>query len=147
MLNAESRKYFNRAFLSSGTILNYYALSEGNHLARMQKSTQISNITELIEFLKIVDIKTLNEYNSYNGFDKLLSVSWGPTIENDTTTGAFITMRPEEMYALGQVSPIDIVFGFADRVNSKNDFTLKKVWSDEIFHAQLLGVHNVRYKP
>lgn len=118
MLNVESRKYFHRAFLSSGTVFNYFALSEANHLALLQKYTQISDTTELIEFLKTTDLKTLNEYNSYEGFDKLLSVTWIPTIETNATTDAFITMHPEEMYALGKVLPVDILFGFTKRVNT-----------------------------
>lgn len=116
MLNAESRKYFSRAIVSSGTAFSYFALSQGNHMQLMQTFTKIDDRNELIEYLKTADSQVLNEYNSFKGFEKLLSTAWTPTIEIPTANRAFITETPEEMYNTGSGAAMDVLFTFTSRV-------------------------------
>lgn len=118
MLNEESRKYFSRAFLSSGTAFSYFALSRANHLERMQQFSKINDNNELIEYLKSADEKVLAECRQFMGFEKLLGSAWTPTIESADTNGAFITKRPEEMYKSGSGTAMDVLFSFTSRVNT-----------------------------
>lgn len=116
MLNEESRKYFNRAFLMSGTALTYFALSEANHMERMQKYSEINDIDKLIEYLKTTDGDTIAKCNFTTKFKHLLISPWTPTIESPKTKGAFITRHPEEIYSYDTNLAMDTLLGFTSQV-------------------------------
>lgn len=111
MLNEESRKYFNRAFLSSCTALSFYALSETSHLQRMKDFSKIDDEAKLVEYLKTKNSETLA--NSFLGMVRL----WVPTIENPNTVNAFITETPEEIYNSNKAPVMDAMFSFNSKVN------------------------------
>lgn len=118
MLNEESRKYFSRAFLASGSALSYFALTEGNHLERMQEFSKINDEKKLIEYLRGEDSKVLAGCHSFTGFGKLLSSPWTPTIEHPSTIGAIIAEKPEKMFTSGKATAIDALFSFTGRVSN-----------------------------
>lgn len=105
MLNDESRKYFKRAILMSGTSLNYFALSqEDNHtdrmheLARLSGESKIDDI-DLEKFLQKVSPEKILEYTSkLEPFGRILETIWAPIVENNVP-GAFLTELPEQIYA------------------------------------------------
>lgn len=117
MLNEESRKYFNRAFLLSGSAFDYFALSELNHFERMQKFSNINDKNQLLEYLKTADSKMLADIDSISSFGKTLIPPWAPTIESPMTKGAFLTKTLEEIYKSDRAPVLDTWFSFTSQVN------------------------------
>lgn len=115
MLNEESRKYFNRAFLISGTALTYFALSEPNHMERMQNYSGIKDIEKLIEYLKTIDSEMIAKCHETTEFKHLFISPWVPTIEI-MKKGAFITRRPEEIYSYDTNLVMDTLWSFTSQV-------------------------------
>lgn len=115
MLNEESRKYFNRAFISSSSAFSYYGYADGNHFKQIQKCSESVGKEKLIEFLKTADIKALVECQSYT-FESSVIVPWAPTIENASTIGAFKTKTPDEMYNSDNAPVMDAMFSFNSQV-------------------------------
>lgn len=117
MLNKESRKYFNRAFLSSSSGFSNYAFANsGNHLDQMKMCLEIHDKRKLIEFLKTVDSNDLEECQTLS-FKNTTAVPWAPTIENSETIGAFKTETPIEIYNSDNPPVIDALFSFNSQVN------------------------------
>lgn len=118
VLNEESRKYFNRAFLSSSSAFNYYTLNETNHLQRMKEFSKIYDERHLIEYLKTVDSDILSKCHQYGIPDgRDLSVPWAPTIEDPDTVGAFITQSPQDIYNSEKAPVMDVMFSFNSKVS------------------------------
>lgn len=88
MLSAESRKYFRNAFLMSGTIHNYFALSEENN--QLKRAFEIAeelgepktSVEQLIAFLKNAPLKKLVNYSVCNPSNGLLFCEFLPVIES-----------------------------------------------------------------
>lgn len=118
MVNKESRKYFKRVYLGSGSALNNRMLSDINHVERMKNFTRISDMGKLIEFLKTTDGQTLADCYTVDGFGKTLALPWIPTIESSRTDGAFLTKIPEDIYISNEVPAIDALFSFTSQVNT-----------------------------
>lgn len=132
MLNEESRKYFNRAFSMSDTALNYYALSEKNHLKRMQDCTKIYDKRELVEYLKTTWTIVLSHCTKLTIEKTLPDIPWGPTIESPNTKGAFITEKPEQIYKSDKAPTMDAMFSFTSQVNiskEKSTFWINTILS------------------
>lgn len=108
MLNRESRKYFRRAFLASGTSLNpSYRLNDGDHLQLLQRCTQIDDVDRLIEYLKTANDSRIARCNFSN------RGIWSPTIECSNAPKAFLTKTPDEIYVSEKNAPIlDTMFSF-----------------------------------
>lgn len=117
MMNEESRKYFNRAYLSSGTAFTYFALSTPNHLTRMKEFTKITDENELIDFLKVADTEVLAKCNTMDSIGKMVRPYWSPTIELPQTVGAFMTKTPHEIYNSQLAPNIDTMFSFNSMVS------------------------------
>lgn len=115
MLNKESRKYFTRAFLSSGSAFSYYAFSDRNHLDQMKNCSEIHDEGKLIEFLKTVDSKDLEECQTFS-FKNPNTVPWAPTTESPKTIGAFKTQPPNEIYNSDDPPVMDTLFSFTSEV-------------------------------
>lgn len=89
-LNPKSRSYFKRAYIMSGSIFPYYALSETNNktdlileLAKNQ-SIDIENSEQLIDYLQTVDANyLLNQTSTLNMANNIFTHSepWQPCIE------------------------------------------------------------------
>lgn len=116
MLNEESRKCFNRAFLLSGSAFNYYALSENNHLKRIQEYAGIRNQEQLVEYLKTVDGNALAISMMWNHNGMVFNIPWVPTIESPGTPGAFLTKTPAEIYESKDAPVLDTMFSFNSKV-------------------------------
>lgn len=107
MLNEQSRKYFTRAFLMSGSAFHSYPLSwiRKNNLEGMQNSTKIYDIERLAKHLATTDIANLLEYNVDSG------ITWAPTIESINAPHAFLVESPKEVYA-SNPPYMDTMFSF-----------------------------------
>lgn len=72
---------------------------------------QINDTDRLIEHLKIVnDTVVARCYTIPVPGD--LNLVWTPTIERNTTHGAFLTEAPEHIYKSGKAPRMDVVFSF-----------------------------------
>lgn len=116
MLNEESRKYFNRAYLGSSSVLSHYTLSEVDHLQRMKEFSKIDDKDKLIEYLKTTSSDVLSTCHPFSMNGESLSVPWVPTIENPNTVGAFITKTPEDIYNSDRAPVMDAMLSFTSKV-------------------------------
>lgn len=117
MINEESRKYFNRAFLSSGSSLNYFAFTKGNHVERMFGCSEATNQQQLMEYLKTTPQDDIVEcYFRYDQGPNAIKPVWTPTIEIPDAKMPFLLQDPEEIYNSGTVAPIDVLIGFDSQV-------------------------------
>lgn len=115
MINEESREYYSRAFSSSGTAINFFALHRINHLERVQKCFQANDMGHLIEYLKVADRSILMNCYPFIIPDDLYPV-WVPTIENANASDAFLTKTPYEIYNSDKAPQMDAIFGFTSQV-------------------------------
>lgn len=97
VLNAESRKYFQRLFLMSGTAIDLNAISDINHVDEMyafatNMSQPAENVTQLIEILQNVPAKQLLDFTSKLDLKKLMMRDWAPVIERTYFTYNFCTL-------------------------------------------------------
>lgn len=115
MLNEESQNLYNRAFASSGTAINFFALHRINHLERVQKCFQTNDMGHLIEYLKVADRNTLMNCYPFIIPDDLYPV-WVPTVENTNASDAFLTKTPYEIYNSDLAPQMDAIFGFTSQV-------------------------------
>lgn len=107
MSNRESRKYFHRSFVASGTALNSYRLNGDDDVQLLQRCTQIDDLDKLIEYLKNVNGSSIARCNF------LGRATWSPTIECINAPKAFLTKTPEEIYVSEKRAPnIDTMFSF-----------------------------------
>lgn len=115
LLNEESRRYFNRAYLSSSSAFSHYALREANHLRGMKDFTKISADEELIGYLRTANSDFLSKHYPFT-YGKSLTPPWVPTIEHTNAVRPFITKTPDEIYGSGEAQAIDIMFSFNSKV-------------------------------
>lgn len=118
MLNEESRKYFNRVYISSSTAFSYIALNKNNHVKRMQEYSNTNDMNALIEYLKTTNSDILMKCHMMETFDPTLISPWVPTIENPDTNHAFMTQMPIEVYNSGKVPAIDTLVSFNSHVRT-----------------------------
>lgn len=97
--------------------MNFFALSQANHLKRMKEFANITDETKLIEYLKTANSSILADFLTLNTFDKTLIPPWAPTIENPSTNGAFITKTPDEIYSSNSAPVLDAMFSFTSQVS------------------------------
>lgn len=118
MLNAESRKYFNRAFPISNSAFSETSFFLENHMKHIKKCSQFEKMSDLIEYLKTSNVTTLRKCYStiYSGVGR---VFWRPTIESPNTRNAFITETPDEIYRSAIPPTLEAMFMFASQVYLK----------------------------
>lgn len=118
MLNKESRSYFNRAFLASGSAINTYALTSANHTRHVQNCSKADEMENLIGYLKAENCATLISWPWMDGPNDEWML-WVPSIERSDTKGAFLTKTPEEIYDdFPDEAPImDTLFSFTAQVH------------------------------
>lgn len=107
MLNEESRRYFNRAYLMSGSA-SRWKVQHFNHTAQLQRCLQINGTASaLIDYMKVVDFTTLA---------KCSNLTWVVFYENPNATNAFITKTPEEIYNSDNPPVMDTMFSITSQV-------------------------------
>lgn len=106
-LNAKSRKYFNRAFMSSGS-LSFW--NSPYHVQEIQDCLEINEMTddELVVYLKTANISTLTKCN---GTDWLLNY------ESPNAIRPFLTKKAKEIYTSNDPPVLDVLFVVASQVN------------------------------
>lgn len=108
MLNAESRKYFNRAYSSSGVVSRFH-LRRDNHVEYLRQCLQINETGYgFAEILKTANTTALAECNY---------LRWIIFIESPNTPGAFITQSLDEIYNSDSAPKVDAMFSIATQVN------------------------------
>lgn len=114
MLNKKSRKYFTRAYLASGTSLNYYNYHKNNHLQAIQKCLNIHDMDKLIEFLKVAKPSELFKCNEldFTGIE-----TWTTTLECANAPDAFLTKTPDEIYNSNDAPQKEAMFSIVDQVH------------------------------
>lgn len=118
MLNRESQKYFNRAFASSGSAFDNFALTYENHVHYVQHSLKINHLNKMIEYLKTASSSELRKLAPTWTGSKYYSV-WAPSIEKSNTPNAFLTKTPEEIYNSADAPILDAMFSFMAQVSDR----------------------------
>lgn len=129
MLNEESRKYFKRALVMSGSVYSYFAMTEGNHRQKLRECARTQNLDEIIRYMKVADSKILLQCYFENDWGKTLKPEWVPTIESPGTKGAIITQSPDDIWnsSWNRAPTIDTLFSFTSQVHFNLIFMLKHV--------------------
>lgn len=113
MLNAESRKYYSRAFCASGTAFNPFSnLCLTDHVKAMQDCYNIYVMDALVEFMKTATATTLQK--CVNPAKSL--PFWSATIEYQNAPAAFLTKTPDEIYETDDPPIIDTIFSLTSQV-------------------------------
>lgn len=115
MLNEESRKYFNRAYMASGTALDFQGFRRSNHRQTIQKCFQLNKIDEIIDFLKSNSAEVLTSCSSKRVYNSIL-LTWVPTVEPADTNGSFLNASPAEIYTSDSAPVMDSLFTFTSQV-------------------------------
>lgn len=117
MLNEKSRKYFNRAYISSSSAFDAYAIRRTDHVKLVQNCTQLNDIDQIIEYLKTTPMeKILYGCHPLETIKGSVLYKWVPTIEAPNTPGAFLTKTPNEIYNSTDAPAIDVMFDFMAEV-------------------------------
>lgn len=107
MLNAESRKYFNRAYSSSGAVSGFH-LRRDNHVEHLQQCLQINETAYgFAEMLKTANTTALAACNY---------LRWLIYMESPNTPGAFMTQTLDEIYNSDSAPKMDAMFSIATQV-------------------------------
>lgn len=106
-LNEESRKTFNRALISSGSL----SFWNGTYNAkRIQDCLEINDLSndELVDYLRTVHANTLIKCNG---------TDWILNIESPNATKPFLMKRSREYFASDNPPIVDVLFVVASQVN------------------------------
>lgn len=140
MLNQESRKYFNRAYLTSASALTSFAISKSDHMERMKEFLKLHDVDELINYMKTADCEFLaTQYYWYSS--NSLTFPWVPTIEIPNAVNAFMTQTPDEIYSSGKASVKDTLYSINTKVlKSKIGYSsiLVHILSEVIWFQEIL---------
>lgn len=110
--NAKSRKYFNRTFLSSGSLGFWHTPYHEQEIWDCLEIDGLTNV-ELVEYLKTANISTLTKCN---GTDWLLNY------ESPNAIRPFLTKRANEIYTSDEPPVLDVLFVVASQVNKINEW-------------------------
>lgn len=150
MLNDESRKYFQRILIMSGTANTYKMFLEGNHrclveiFAKKYEKWIGSSLEEIIELLKSVSEKEILDFAAEvqsQPHDQLefeivatLNVFWVPIVEAENAIRPFLQENPEEKLENAKDLSIPTYYTTTSRVCcSFNLFLTKKNFVQKIF--------------
>lgn len=107
MLNEKSRKYFTRAYLSSGSA-SRWKVQDYNHTQNLQKCLKVNETgSALVDYMKTVNFTTLA---------KCSNLTWIVFYESPNATDAFITKTPKEIYNSNNPPVMDTMFSIASQV-------------------------------
>lgn len=107
MINEESRKYFQRAFLMSGSGLQSYVLWTFDREKQIHDCTQLTDTRKIVEYLKTANSSTVLNCNI---------PGWFPTIESPDAKDAFLTELPDKIHNSSRAPIMDTMFSFASKV-------------------------------
>lgn len=106
MLNAESRKYFKRAFMISGAMS--YRARRHHYETNIQECLQTNKMQhELVEYLKTANVTALAKCND---------ITWLLSIEKPSAARPFLTETFEEIYRSGKMPVMDAMFSIVSQV-------------------------------
>lgn len=134
MLSEESRRHFQRAYVMSGSIYSYFALSPGgNHLKKMQKChpKKTRDPKQIVEYIKHADYKDIVKCHFKDDWGKTLKPEWIPTIEAPNTLNAFITESPDAIWMPDKAPVLDAMFSFVSQVGRGD--RKRAVWNSSHF--------------
>lgn len=116
MLNAESRKYFQRALALSGVALVFSVIWKESQLQQAYECSNTNNSVDLMQYLKTANGSVLAECYALKSTTLFRSI-WEPTVENSSVRGAFITKTPEEILKSNEAPVMDTMFSITTTVN------------------------------
>lgn len=117
MLNAQSRKYFNRAFSISGSAFQDYVFRRQSHVELVQNCSRINGISQMIEYLKATNSGILTNFCVRTRGQP--SPVWVPNYESPNAKGAFLSQKIENIYNSNNAPVMDAMFAFASQVYFK----------------------------
>lgn len=116
MYNEQSRKYFQRVYAASGTMFTATIFNKTTHWQRIPECFGVNGSRDqIMEFLKKTDGRILGTCCPFVSPGEI-QLYWTPTIENQNTTGAFLTQTPEEIFNSKKAPFIDTIFSYASQV-------------------------------
>lgn len=116
MLNEESRKYFTRALVMSGSVFSYFALTPENHRQKMGECAHTDKLHQMTEYVVKSDYRDLIQCYYQYDLGITLKPDWVPTIEVSNAVKPFITLPPEEIWKSRNAPVIDTFFTFVTQV-------------------------------
>lgn len=133
MLNVESRKYFNRAYLSSGCVSGYH-LRTDTHLEMLQECLQTNDTgNELVEFLKTASSFQLSSCNF---------LPWVIYIESLSAPHPFITQTSDEIYKSDNPPIMDAMFSIASQVRTPKNHSSFSIYPINFALVLLVSCRN-----
>lgn len=131
MLNSESRKYFTRAYLNSGSA-SPWKVQDFNHTQRLQKCLEVNATgSALVEYMKAVNFTTLA---------KCSNLTWIVFYESPDATDAFITKTPHEIYNSDNPPVMDTMSSITSQVRIRK----KNLLHFSALYLQLLYSYSFR---
>lgn len=100
----------------SGSVYSYFAMTEGNHLHKMQECAGTRDIKQIIRYMRTSDSKDINQCYFKDDWGKTLKPEWVPTIEPKGTKNGFLTESPDKIWASNEAPVLDSLFSFVSQV-------------------------------
>lgn len=101
----------------SGSAFSYFALTETNHVEKMQECAHTRNVKQIIEYIKVADFLDIIQCHFKSNWGKTLKPEWVPTIEAPGTINGFITESPEVIWTSRKAPVMDTLFTSTSEVS------------------------------
>lgn len=101
----------------SGSAFTYFALTEGDHMKRMQNCSKTNDMKMVVKYLKTTETDVIAQCGFETVWGKTLKPNWTPTIEKPNTVGAFITQSPDDIYNSDSAPVMDTMFSITNQVS------------------------------
>lgn len=116
MLNEESRKYFKRAIVMSGSVYSYFAFTATNHVKNMEECSLTKRKDQMIEYMQKADVRDLFQCYFRDDWGKTLKPEWVPTIEPKDASNGFLTECPTDIWTSSKAPVVDTLFTMVSQV-------------------------------
>ncbi|XP_037033649.1 venom carboxylesterase-6-like [Bradysia coprophila] len=110
MLNKESRKYFTRAMVMSGSVYSYFAFTATNHREKFGECSHTKDVNQMIEYMKTADARDIVQCYYRPDWGLTLKPEWVPTIEPEGTVNAMLTESPNIIWTSEKAPVVDTLF-------------------------------------
>lgn len=122
MLNEESRKYFTRALVMSGSAYSYFAFTEMNHRDSLVECAHTKDVNQMIKFIRVADVRDLIQCRFEDNWGPTLHPEFVPTMEPKGTVNGLVTEPSEDIWTSSKAPVIDTMFTMANQVIFLNKF-------------------------
>ncbi|KAJ6639602.1 Cholinesterase [Pseudolycoriella hygida] len=109
MLNKQSRDYFKRGMVMSGSVFSYFAFTPADHRQKMTECAHTEDVDQMIEYIQKTDYRDLIQCHYEKDWGKTLKPEWVPTVEIETAVNGFLIEAPEDIW-ISPKAPEQITF-------------------------------------